>query len=128
MTPTQRKAMEQAALAIFPAMPYGRIGTKDIQQQALQLAYAGLIAALAEPAPEPTSIDRRIAAIAADRDYWREQANGSAPVREPAPVPLLTADEKLQIALDCNMRVRTGSGAIKFATAIEALVRQKAGL
>lgn len=32
----------------------------------------------------------------------------------------LTTDQKLRIALDCNMRVRTGSGAIKFAAAIEA--------
>lgn len=43
-------------------------------------------------------------------------------------VPMLTADEKLQIALDCNMRIRSGSGAVKFATAIEQAVRQKAGL
>lgn len=46
----------------------------------------------------------------------------------PASVPLLTADEKLQIALSCNMRIRTGSGAVKYATAIEQAVRQKAGL
>lgn len=46
----------------------------------------------------------------------------------PTQVPLLTADEKLQIALSCNMRIRTGSGAIKYATAIEQAVRQKAGL
>jgi len=32
----------------------------------------------------------------------------------------LTTDQKLRIALDCNMRVRTGSGAVKYATAIEA--------
>lgn len=32
----------------------------------------------------------------------------------------LSADEKLRIALDCNMRVRTGLGAYKYATAIEA--------
>lgn len=52
----------------------------------------------------------------------------SAALAESAPVPMLTADEKLQIALSCNMRIRTGSGAIKYATAIEQAVRQKAGL
>lgn len=52
----------------------------------------------------------------------------AAALGEPTQVPLLTADEKLQIALSCNMRVRTGSGAIKYGTAIEQAVRKKSGL
>lgn len=50
------------------------------------------------------------------------------PPGPPADVTLLTDDEKLRIALECNMRVRTGSGAIKYASAIEQVVLQKAGL
>lgn len=44
------------------------------------------------------------------------------------PPPRLTVDDKLQIALDCNIRVRTGSGAVKFATAIETAVRKQFGV
>lgn len=52
----------------------------------------------------------------------------SAALAESAPVPMLTTDEKLQIAMSCNMRIRTCSGAVKYATAVEQAVRQKAGL
>jgi len=50
---------------------------------------------------------------------------GAPPAQTQTPPPRLTVDEKLQIALDCNMRVRTGSGAVKFATAIETAVRKQ---
>lgn len=45
------------------------------------------------------------------------KVNGSA--QQPRKAVKLTPDEKLRIALDCNMRVRTGSGAVKYANAVE---------
>ena len=93
----------------------------------------------AEPAPEPVNADLRdrlvaISSAISDQDDRAAQAMlreilsapGAAPVREQAPVPLLT-DEEVAEAGRLNVE---GERMLpySFARAIEQAVRQKAGL
>ena len=128
---------KQAGLGDFTL--HGRLETKD---EALK-AFAKLVhdAALVKGEPE----NRREFEVAMSQwGHWKQYAlelqkrlvkyEGGAPMilnsALPAqtPPPLLTVDDVLKIALDCNIRVRTGSGAVKFARAIEAAVRKQFGV
>ena len=99
----------------------------ETQRAAMKAAHDAIAIAQNNLAPS-----RKSAIAFDDGDLWDQYQHAmdgiTAALIEPTQAPLLTADEKLQIALSCNMRVRTGSGAIKYATAIEQAVRKKAWL
>jgi len=74
-TPTLHQAAQVALDALEPLSAYGRVGTRDVDQAALQQVCAALREALAQPVPEPVA---RVAEVHMSR-YTIEWTNGPLP-------------------------------------------------
>lgn len=141
MTETQRQAMMAALDAIKPVMGFGRVGSKDTEQAALQSAYESLHNALAEPVVGPVAWVYRGGPFPRyDTQQYFRGIGGYWVVGEPlyavppppADVQLLTDDE-IATALPWagfddlieSYSARQLHAALR---AIEQAVRQKAGI